>query len=134
MGPNIDASDAARLDSIGAGPVQLQRWIDGADVRVHVVGDRWFATDVVSDAIDYRYGPATGDDVDLRPTTIPDEIGRQLVDLTQSMGLLVSGADLRFTASGRWYAFELNPSPGFSYYEEATGQPIASAIADLLCP
>ena len=68
------------------------------------------------------------------PTTIPDEIGRQLVDLTASMGLLVSGADLRFTASGRWYAFELNPSPGFSYYEEATGQPIASAIADLLCP
>ena len=28
--------------------------------------------------------------------------------------------------------FEVNPSPGFTYYETNTGQPIAAAIASLL--
>jgi glutathione synthase/RimK-type ligase-like ATP-grasp enzyme len=47
------------------------------------------------------------------------------------MGLLVSGIDLRVTGKGEWVCFEVNPSPGFTFYE-ADGQPIAAAIADLL--
>ena len=30
------------------------------------------------------------------------------------------------------HCFEVNPAPGFSYYQQATGQPISSAIAILL--
>jgi D-alanine-D-alanine ligase-like ATP-grasp enzyme len=48
------------------------------------------------------------------------------------LGLLVAGIDMRCCADGRWVCFEVNPSPGFSFYEAATGQPIAAAIADLL--
>jgi hypothetical protein len=48
------------------------------------------------------------------------------------MGLLVSGVDLRRTADECWCCFEVNPSPGFTYYEGHTGQPIAGAIAALL--
>ena len=40
--------------------------------------------------------------------------------------------DLRSTPDGAWYCFEVNPSPGFTYYQEETGQPIADAIARLL--
>jgi D-alanine-D-alanine ligase-like ATP-grasp enzyme len=36
------------------------------------------------------------------------------------------------TEDGRWYCFEVNPSPGFSYFENLTGQPIAKAIATYL--
>jgi hypothetical protein len=32
---------------------------------------------------------------------------------------------------GRWFCFEVKPSPGFSFYKEATGQPIGAAIVDL---
>src|SRR5262245_38888859 len=36
-------------------PVQLQAWVDGFDVRVHVVGKQAFATRVESTSVDYRY-------------------------------------------------------------------------------
>ncbi len=48
-------------------------------------------------------------------------------------GLLVSGIDLRHAKrDNRWYCFEVNPSPAFSYYEQYTGQTIAAAVARLL--
>jgi hypothetical protein len=33
---------------------------------------------------------------------------------------------------GRVYCFEVNPNPGFSYFEAQTGQPIAQAVARYL--
>ena len=48
------------------------------------------------------------------------------------IGLLVAGIDLRRTVNGEWYCFEANPSPGFTFYEQATGWPMADAIAQLL--
>lgn len=121
-----------RLELVGHGPVQLQQWINGTDVRVHVVGERWFATTVASDATDYRYAGASGSPAELTAYELPDILGQQLVAVTKTMGLLVSGIDLRRTPGGEWYCFEVNPSPGFTYYEAHTGQPIAAAIADLL--
>ena len=39
---------------------------------------------------------------------------------------------LAVTPDGRWFCFEVNPSPAFSYYQKAIGQPIAAAVARLL--
>jgi len=125
-------TSSERLDRLGHGPVQLQQWIDGTDVRVHIVGERWFATTIASDATDYRYAGTSGRPAELTACELPETLGRQLVAVTRAMGFLVSGVDLRRTPSGEWYCFEVNPSPGFSYYETHTGQPIAAAIADLL--
>ena len=126
------SADTDRLHAVGTGPVQFQRWIDGGDVRVHVVGDRWFATAIDSVVDDYRYASRDGADVAMAAMEIPNELGKRLVGLTQRMGLLVSGIDLRVTENNEWFCFEVNPSPGFTFYEDATGQPIAEAIADLL--
>ena len=126
------AADMARLGDVAHGPVQLQRWVAGRDVRVHVVGTRCFATAIDSTATDYRYASRQGSDVALAPTDIPSPLAEQLVSLTARLGLLVSGIDLRLAPDGRWFCFEVNPSPGFSFYEEATGQAIGAAIADLL--
>ena len=128
----LDPADADRLNDVATGPVQFQRWIDGGDVRVHVVGNRWFATAIDSGADDYRYAARDGADVAIAPIEIPSKLGKSLVALTQRMGLLVSGIDLRVTDDGEWFCLEVNPSPGFTFYEDATGQPVAEAIADLL--
>ena len=128
----LDAAGSERLSGVSTGPVQLQRWIDGIDVRVHVVGTRWFATAIESGAADYRYAAEGGNEVKIVATDVDAEIGQRLVDLAAGMGLLVAGIDLRVTPDDEWYCFEVNPSPGFTFYEEATAQPIAAAIADLL--
>ena len=132
----IDAPDRAAvelaLSRLGHGPVQWQRWIAGTDWRVHVVGRRWFATEVLCDADDYRYAPRAGQEVVLRPGRLPRGLGERTVALARRLGLGLAGIDLRRTPQGEWVCFEVNPQPGFSYYEESTGQPIAEAVAALL--
>jgi glutathione synthase/RimK-type ligase-like ATP-grasp enzyme len=127
----LEVADADRLAGVRTGPVQLQRWIEGIDVRVHVVGERWFATAIESSVTDYRYADRSNDFA-IVATDIDSELGERLVRLARGMGLLVAGIDLRLTPDDEWYCFEVNPSPGFTFYEDATGQPIAAAIADLL--
>jgi glutathione synthase/RimK-type ligase-like ATP-grasp enzyme len=63
---------------------------------------------------------------------LPPEVEARCRDLSKRLRLPVAGIDLRRTPDGEWYCFEVNPSPGFTYYESKTGQPIAAAIAGLL--
>jgi len=128
----LDATDADRLSGVSTGPVQLQRWIEGIDVRVHVVGTQWFATAIECAATDYRYAGSADDKMAIIATDIDRELGDRLVRLAASMGLLVAGIDLRLTPDDEWFCFEVNPSPGFTFYEDATGQQIAAAVCDLL--
>ena len=128
----LDSGQEDRLAGVATGPVQFQQWIDGRDIRVHVVGAACFATAVDSQADDYRYAAQEGADLALEPFELPRALAERLVAISRQMGLLVAGIDLRLTAEGVWFCFEINPSPGFTFYEEATGQPIAAAIADLL--
>jgi glutathione synthase/RimK-type ligase-like ATP-grasp enzyme len=127
----VDAAGADLLDDIGHGPVQLQEWVDGLDIRVHIVGDRWFATAVESNVTDCRYGRDRLAPV-MAPYNLPKRVGDRLVAVANGMGLLVAGVDLRRTATSGWYCLEVNPSPGFTFYEDHTGQQISAAIAALL--
>jgi glutathione synthase/RimK-type ligase-like ATP-grasp enzyme len=83
-------------------------------------------------ADDYRYARRQGGDTTIRPYVLPDDCADRFLALTVSMGLLVAGIDLRRTPDGRWFCFEVNPSPGFTYYQDQTGHPIDQAIAELL--
>lgn len=121
--------DLPRLDAIRWCPTQFQQFIDGTNVRVHVVGTEVFATSCASDAVDYRYASHDGGQSHFEPTTIPDDTAARCVTLVQSLGLELGGVDLKITPEGAIYCFEVNPSPGFSYYEASTGQPIARAVA-----
>jgi glutathione synthase/RimK-type ligase-like ATP-grasp enzyme len=122
----------SRLENVAWCPTQFQQYVPGRDYRVHVIGERVFACEVVSDADDYRLAARTGQDAEVRAADVPDEVAQRCVAVTQNLGLAVSGVDLRRAPDGRWFAFEVNPSPAFTYYESQTGQPMADAIAALL--
>lgn len=113
-------------------PTQFQAYVPGTDHRVHVVGDDIFATEVVSDADDYRYALRQGTTCELRATTLPAEVADQAFEAARALKLPVCGIDLRRTPAGAWYCFEVNPSPCFTYYEYHTGQPITDAVAAFL--
>ncbi len=122
-----------RLQRIRWCPVQFQERVRGFDVRVHVIGQDAFATRVHSGATDYRYATdQTGSAASLEPFELSDEIQARCVAMTGEMGLAFSGIDLRFADDGRVVCFEVNPSPGFSYYEANTEQPIAETLAAYL--
>jgi glutathione synthase/RimK-type ligase-like ATP-grasp enzyme len=123
---------AQRLALVRWCPTQFQQFIPGNDYRVHVVGDEVFTVEITSTADDYRYARRLGTTAELRPYVLPVEIAERCRSMTFSLGLEVAGIDLRRHPDGRWYCFEVNPSPAFSYYQDATGQPIDMAIAQLL--
>jgi glutathione synthase/RimK-type ligase-like ATP-grasp enzyme len=121
---------AKRLANVSHCPTQFQEYVPGTDHRVHVVGDELFASEIVSDADDYRY-PARHR-VEIRACRLPEEVGARCRRLAGATRLPVAGIDLRRTPDGEWYCFEVNPSPAFTYYESRTRQPIGRAIARFL--
>jgi hypothetical protein len=131
----VNVLDDGRLDDLGDvanSPTQFQAYVPGRDVRVHIVGDEVFATEIRSRAYDYRYAGQSGEDVAMDRIELPCELAERCRMLAHAMRLPLAGIDLRRTPDGRWVCFEVNPSPAFVYYEAATGQPIGAAIARLL--
>jgi len=125
----LTAQHAARFEHISTCPTQFQQYVSGTDYRVHVVGEEVFACQVISEADDYRY---SSEPVGLQACDLAGELAERCQALAAEMNLPVAGIDLRRTPEGEWYCFEVNPSPGFSYFQESTGQPIAEAVARLL--
>jgi glutathione synthase/RimK-type ligase-like ATP-grasp enzyme len=121
-----------RFATLANCPTQFQQWIPGTDFRAHVVGGEVFACRVESAATDYRYPDRVEDTPEIQAQELPADIAERCGSLAASMGLLLAGIDLRRTPDERWFCFEVNPSPGFTYYEQASGQPIADGIARLL--
>jgi glutathione synthase/RimK-type ligase-like ATP-grasp enzyme len=125
-GREIEAKDLA------ACPAQFQSYAAGVDVRVHVVGERIFACEARSEADDYRYSEREGLSTRIEASELPAEIAERCRRASAALGLPLCGIDLRHTPDGRWVAFEVNPSPGFTFFSSETGAPIARAIAELL--
>ncbi len=121
------------LDAIRWCPVQFQAFVEGTDVRVHTVGGQVFATEIASDATDYRYAlRQTGEAATMSPRELEPELAARCLELADGLGLDLAGIDLRLTPAGEAFCFEVNPSPVYSYYEAHTGQPMAAAIARYL--
>lgn len=128
----MNAEHLARLPLLRNGPTQFQAFIPGDNVRVHTIGDRWFATRIRSEAVDYRYAQNDGHTVKMEPTTLPNAVAAACLRVARHLGLLLAGIDLKETPEGDYYCFEVNPSPAFLCYEQGGRQPISSALAELL--
>ena len=128
----LTPSHRDRFNDLSHCPTQFQRWISGNDFRVHVAGNDVFACKVTSSATDYRYPREEEETPEIQPFDLPVDLADRCRRLVASMSLVLAGIDLRRTPDGQWFCFEVNPSPGFTYYEQATGQPIADSIACLL--
>lgn len=124
--------DFARMEQIRWCPIQFQEFVEGTNVRVHVVGGNVFATAVETEATDYRYAHKQNSEANLRAVELEDDLAEKCVSLAAELGLAFAGIDLKITPDEQIYCFEVNPSPGFSYFEINTEQPIAAAVAQYL--
>lgn len=123
---------AERLVNVGNCPTQFQEYIPGIDVRVHVIGEKLFACTVESQADDYRYAAQQGIPVAIQSCQLDRELALRCLQLAKHLRLALAGIDLRRTSGGAWYCFEVNPSPGFTYYQAATGDRMDLAVAEML--
>ncbi len=128
----VDAQSLQNLYKIKYCPVQFQECVTGYNVRVHVIGKQAIATKICSDAVDYRYAHTEDKTTTLESYVLPDDVAEKCICLAHSLKLPFAGIDLMFANDGRVICFEVNPSPGYSYYERNTGQLISHALAEYL--
>ena len=121
----LDLADTRRLDRLSTCPTYLQRYIEGTNVRVHVVGTDIFAVEITSDAVDYRRHVR-----EMTPIGLPVLVAEKCKAITKTLELVASGIDLIRTSHDEWYFLEANPSPAFTFYPDR--DKVGAAIARLL--
>jgi glutathione synthase/RimK-type ligase-like ATP-grasp enzyme len=123
------------LEDFGPEPYLFQEFIDKLyDVRVTVIGDRVFATRIESQATetgrtDWRQA---GAEARHAVETLPEELSGRCLDLIRSYNLRFAAIDLAYAADDGYVFFEINPNGQWAWLEQLTGQPLRSAMADLL--
>ena len=128
----LDDRRAEHLERLRALPTMFQEFVPGVDVRVHVVGTLIFASEIRSSAVDYRYAGRDGLDADLVPINLRGDVAERCVLVAERLQLPFCGIDLRRRPGGEYVCFEVNPMPGYSYFESETGQPISRALVEYL--
>jgi RimK-like ATP-grasp domain len=129
----LNDDDAARLPLIQSCPTMFQEKLNGNNLRVHVVGNKCFAHFIHSNIVDYRYASKAGGSATIEAFELNEKITKACIALSKKLRLPLAGIDLFVTPANEYYCFEVNPSPGFSFFENTTGQPISAAIATYLC-
>lgn len=119
----INAGSHERL-AASEGPVLVQRLVEGADVRVHVVGDQVIACRFASSAIDYRSDRKAERSV----IDIPEDLADLLVAKTAAQGLSFVGWDFKVDGDGTYWCLECNPMPGYSFYDRVCDGAITDAL------
>jgi hypothetical protein len=123
----LSPDDLSRYDP-EQGPVHLQRYVPGADIRVHVLGDAAIATRIDSTAVDYRAAGTPR----YSPWRLPAEVEHTLVSATAAFGLAFAGWDLKLDATGVYWCLEANPQPGYNAYDRHMDGHISQALLELL--
>ena len=109
----------------GAEPVLYQRRIEGLQVRVHVFQSKCYAMAIKSSSIDYRYDHTAH----FKDYQLPTTVELACCELTQRLGLMLSGIDLIYT-SKEWFILEVNTAPGFDFFERRSED---RALSDAIC-
>lgn len=95
-------------------PVLLQELLLGKNIRVHVIKDKCYSTLITSTKIDYRYDYEGRRFIDY---DLPDSIKNECIIIAKNMSLTFCGIDL-IKIKDQYYILEVNPSPGYSFYEK----------------
>jgi glutathione synthase/RimK-type ligase-like ATP-grasp enzyme len=133
----VSARDNVSFDGLSVDPMIFQQFITPAyELRVTVVGNEVFAAKIISadqgPFRDWRYGHID-DTFSAEATSIDDALQEQCIELTKRLGLTYGAIDLIVDKDGTVWFLEINPNGQWAFIEEATGQPIGKAMAELLC-
>jgi len=132
----VDAADLADDAALAACPALYQEEIPKAyELRVTVVGERVLACRIDSAAVEAArvdWRAAGRDAVPHAAVELDEPLAARCRALTRRLGLRLAGLDLIVTPEGEPVFLELNAAGQWAWIEEATGLPIAAAIADEL--
>ena len=107
-------------------PIHTQPILNGSNVRVHVCGENVVALRIDARKIDYRYD----NERIFSLISLPSGVKEWCIAAARSEKLHFAGIDLLLTPEGKWHCFEINPCPGYFFFEEQMvnlgGKPVMS--------
>jgi glutathione synthase/RimK-type ligase-like ATP-grasp enzyme len=129
----ITAEDLQDVASLSACPAIYQRRVDKRhELRVTVVGDEVFACRIATE----KLGPTQMDRrelsyqvLDLEPCELDGALADRCRALLRELRLEIAGIDLIVTPQNDTVFLEINAVGQWAFVQEATGLPIAAAIA-----
>ena len=116
------------LERLALAPITLQEEVPGTNIRVFIAGERTFAAEIRTDAIDFRDDESAA----VLATTVPPSVEAFCRTAAELLKLKWTGIDLRRTPEGRYVFLEANPSPMFITFERLSGLPLTDALTALL--
>lgn len=129
-------SDLQDLEGLSLAPVTFQEWIrKRSDIRVTVVGDDVFATEILSQGressrIDWRATDTA--DLPHRRFELPPPEAQRCADLVSRLGLTFGAIDLVLDEDGALKFLEVNPNGEWMWIEDLVGYPVSDSIAGFL--
>lgn len=121
--------------SIQGCPSYLQEHIaKTSDLRVTVVGNKVFATEILSqDNDDTKVDWRRGENVLIhRKISIPDDIQKKCVQLVDDLKLKFGAIDFIIDTEGKYIFLEINPNGQWAWIEHQTNYPISKEIVEIL--
>ncbi|MBN1173026.1 MAG: ATP-grasp ribosomal peptide maturase [Micromonosporaceae bacterium] len=132
-------TSAEQIDaSVGRTAHLFQRHLNSKshEVRLTTVDDRLFATRIDGHSpaatIDWRADYDHLSYATLADTDIPVSVRSGIPAFLDRFRLRFGVFDFVVTSDGTWWFLEVNPNGQWAWIQDATGQPIAAAIADAL--
>jgi len=125
----FDFSLYSNLDLLNRTPSLFQQRITGFDVRIHLVGCELLALKIQSKNIDYRYDTT---DNDYEEISIPPDIERQCINFCQKEELQFAGIDFKVNQNYDWFILEVNPMPGYNFFDRKMGNKISLTLFNFL--
>ena len=63
-----------------------------------------------------------------RPYELPADLANRMIEYSRSLDLVFTGWDLKVDFDGRHWCLEVNPMPGYHWYDRRLGGAITSTI------
>lgn len=130
----VSADDLIYLQRVRNYPVIFQERVEKrADIRVAVIGDQLFASQIRTQhtsrgKVDWRAAFVREESV----YELPTEIKEKCLALTRQMGLSYGAIDLVLTPEGKHVFIEINPGGQWMWMEMDLGLPLSQAVAEYL--
>lgn len=132
----VAEQDLSSDEALSACPAIYQRRIEKAfDLRLTVVGDRVFACRIDSQdhtdgSVDWRTAGVGA--IPIERCEVDEQVAARCRALMRALHLDIAGLDLIVTPEGESIFLEVNAAGQWLWVEEATGLPIAAAVAEQL--
>jgi glutathione synthase/RimK-type ligase-like ATP-grasp enzyme len=121
------------LDSSLPAPAIVQERLVPPEIRVYRVGERFFAYQLVADALDYRT-TAECKVVPFEVDDLPEGLTDKLRALTDRLQIDFGAADFKACPrTGRLLFLEINNGPMFAAFDAVSDNRLTDALVDFLC-